>query len=445
MRARTGAGQGALGRRANRVGVAAARTRFVAGAGGTGASRWAAGALLIVAALWIPVVGCQKSAPAPAGAPAPAAGEGGAPPAAAATPPEGTAAEVPVAAGAAPDAERRARAAAAATAAAARAAAPAQAADAGAAVGGAERAEQGTADCESGKQFDKLAIARQKADMARDAAVRANAALDEASRAVDALLVEALQRQTTECAGKALDAACVGAASGDPRRCTAPGLIGDLGACRLLAVLRGAAVSKDAAPCADLDGGTPRAICVGLASGVWECGDGADSNQARVCNLLRDGTEPDCAGADKGEVCATFWMLEALAGKSAAVCLHIDDEGTRSQCDAIASKDMKLCRFKGPAPASCRDVLLESNVAGHKVDGGTAWEAQIRVANIHEVPARCTARVTVRMGDRAESSERDLGAVEPGPEIRTVSWELGVLPLQPALLVTTTCEWSDAK
>lgn len=306
---------------------------------------------------------------------------------------------------------------------------------------GAKEPEQGTTDCEGGRQFDELSIARQKMALARLARDKAQVAYTESVATVDGLLVEALRRQTEDCASKVLDAACVGAASGDPRRCTAPGLTGDLQVCRMLATFRQAAAARDVAGCDALDG-VLRALCRGFAGGTFECPDG-DGNEARVCRFNRDGAEPDCAGADKGEVCSTYWMTKVLAGAGAESCARLDNPATRSQCEAIASRDPQRCADKGGVPPWCREVVVETDVLTKEGPDGDTYEALARVTNIHGRPARCKALVTLRYGERVETSERDLGELQIGPEIRDVRWDLGPQAVKPALVVTTRCDWRE--
>ena len=302
--------------------------------------------------------------------------------------------------------------------------------------------EGGTTDCEGGVQYDKLSLAEQQAEMARREAEVAMAKVQETEGKVDALLIEALKRQSKDCKADALDAVCVGAASGDPQRCSTQLNVGSQEECRTLATFRKAVISKDASGCAGIASVPVRAMCVGGASGKYECPEADTSKEAQTCRLLAKGGEPECdAAKDEAEVCGSFWMLHAMAKQDATICDKVPGEAMSGHCRAIATGDASKCAGGGAIPKGCREVMLTTDVQEVAAPEGPRFLARMRAFNLYDEVATCKVVLSVRHGSQDITMEKEMGSLTPGGEIRTYTWPLEGVRTKPVVLAGTRCTW----
>lgn len=302
--------------------------------------------------------------------------------------------------------------------------------------------EGGTSDCESGIQFDRLSLAQQQLALARREAEQARAKVEEKEGEVEAILIDALKRQAEECKAGALDLGCVGASTGDPKRCASAKGVGSSEECLTLATLRRAVLAKDGGACAGVPAGTLRALCVGGATGKYDCDDADASNVGRTCRLLAAGGEPSCEeGSADAEVCASFWILHGMAKQDAAVCARVPSEAIRQHCVGIATGDPTKCAGGGRLPASCRQVMMSSDVVEVEGPEGPRYELHMKALNLYGDLGRCKAVLSVRHGGQDIAMEKDMGELPPGSGVRSLTWPLEGIRSKPVVLAGTECSW----
>jgi hypothetical protein len=291
---------------------------------------------------------------------------------------------------------------------------------------------------EKPKKPTTLAEAREQAAQAQRDVERAEAAIVEAEKEVDRLLLAAFRDSQQPCRDKAVDPTCEAAVKGDPTLCAGKGGSEIPWECEAFSAMAKASAAKDATACAAIADESSRALCTSAISGEPACGDG-DERARVVCRALQASQE-QCPGGEPA--CTDYRMLTALLRRDAKACDAIPEAAAKELCRGIVARDAASCTGHGEPPTGCREVIVASEVvpAGAEADAKTLLRLQ--AANVYSGRASCTVSVTIRAGGAEQLVERELPPLLPDEGLKTFTWEIMPPAGSPVVLATSKCDFS---
>lgn len=218
--------------------------------------------------------------------------------------------------------------------------------------------------------------------------------------------------------------------------------------CRALATLAVARRTKDAKPCSKVAEKGMRALCVGVATGSFECPRISGSPFASACSWMAAGgdrAECPASGADRQMSCDAYFVTSAMARLDPTLCERIELERTRKACVAFVQNDTRLCPKPSKPGPHCREVVLGAERIPDP--GGVANTARVRlwVVNLFEDTADCDAHLEVRQDGRLVASKIiDIGKLTVLGQVAEITTSMPVPAGDMTIDARGECRWIAA-